>query len=125
MVSGGTAPGKEGKLGKTACSQRYPSGLVPISRIFFNGIFKFNDNTKEIYRNRRFYVKKIKTIISLLKEFNKIEFDKYDVDVKGKAYELTLQIEGATNKDFSQFFTPRWIYKYMVSNADIKIEKDG
>ncbi len=96
-----------------------------IQHIIFNGIFKFNENTKEIYRNRRFYVKKTLTIIKLLKEFNKIELDKFDVDVKGKAYELTLQKEGATNKDFSQFFTPRWIDKYMVLNAEIKIKSDG
>ena len=55
----------------------------------------------------------------------KIDFEKYDVDVKGKAYELTIQKEGSTNKDFSQFFTPRWIDKYMVDNAEIKINKDG
>jgi type I restriction enzyme S subunit len=96
-----------------------------VQYIIFSGIFKFNKNTKEIYKNRRFYVKKTETIKKLLKEFNKIELDKFDVDVKGKAYELTLQKEGATNKDFSQFFTPRWIDKYMVSNAEINIKSDG
>ena len=96
-----------------------------VQHVIFSGIFKLNENTNSIYRNRRFYVKKLVTIIKLLKEYNKIDFDKFDVDVKGRAYELTLQKEGATNKDFSQFFTPRWIDKYMVSHAEIKINDDG
>jgi type I restriction enzyme S subunit len=96
-----------------------------VQHVIFNGIFKYNEHTKDIYRNRRFYVQKLTTITKLIKEFNKIDFDKYDVDVKGRAYELTLMKEGATNKDFSQFFTPRWIDKYMVSNADIEIQDDG
>lgn len=96
-----------------------------IQHIIFNGIFKLNDNTKDIYRNRRFYVQKTTTLMKLLKEYNKINFEDYDVDIKGKAYELTLQKEGATNKDFSQFFTPRWIDKYMVSHAEVKINDDG
>jgi type I restriction-modification system DNA methylase subunit len=96
-----------------------------IQHIIFNGILKLNDNTKDIYRNRRFYVQKTTTLMKLLKEYNKINFEDYDVDIKGKAYELTLQKEGATNKDFSQFFTPRWIDKYMVSHAEVKINEDG
>ncbi len=96
-----------------------------LQHIIFNGLLKFNNNTKAIYRNRRFYVQKTVTLIKLIKEFNKIDFSKYDVDIKGKAYELTIQKEGATNKDFSQFFTPRWIDRYMIHNADIKINKDG
>lgn len=96
-----------------------------IQHIIFNGIFKFNEHTKDIYRNRRFYVKKLTTIIKLLKEYNKIEFDKFDVDIKGKAYELTIQKETSKNKTFSQFFTPRWIDKYMILNVDIQINKDG
>ena len=89
-----------------------------IQHFIFDGIFKLNDKTTQIYRHRRFLVKKLTTLIKLLKEFNKIEFDKYDVDVKGKAYELTIQKEGATNKDFSQFFTPRWIDKYMIDKSE-------
>jgi type I restriction-modification system DNA methylase subunit len=96
-----------------------------IQHVIFGGMLKLNENTMSIYRNRRFYVKKMVTIIKLLKEYNKIEFDKLDVDVKGRAYELTLQKEGATNKDFSQFFTPRWIDKYMVAHADITVNEDG
>ena len=96
-----------------------------LQHIIFNGLFKLNDNTKDIYRNRRFYVQKTITLMKLLKEYNKINFEDYDVDIKGKAYELTLQKEGATNKDFSQFFTPRWIDKYMVSHAEVKINEDG
>ncbi len=96
-----------------------------IQHIIFNGIFKLNENTKDIYRNRRFYVQKTTTLMKLLKEYNKINFEDYDVDIKGKAYELTLQKEGATNKDFSQFFTPRWIDKYMVEHAEIEINDDG
>ena len=98
---------------------------IVIQHIIFDGLFKLNFNTMSIYRNRRFFVKKTTTIIKLLKEFNKINFEDYDVDIKGKAYELSLQKEGATNKDFSQFFTPRWIDKYMVSHAEVKINEDG
>jgi type I restriction enzyme, S subunit len=96
-----------------------------ISSIIFGGIFKFNENTKDIYKNRRFFVKKILTVIRLLKEFHKIDFTKYDCDITGKAYELTLQKEASTNKDFGQFFTPRLIDNYLISNAEIKIKKDG
>jgi type I restriction enzyme, S subunit len=96
-----------------------------ITHIIFGGIFKFNDNTKEIYKNRRFFVKKITTIQRLLKEFNKIDFTKYNVDIKGKAYEMTLQKESVTNSSFGQYFTPTWIDKYMVSNVKIKINSDG
>jgi type I restriction-modification system DNA methylase subunit len=96
-----------------------------ISFVIFGGIFKFNDNTKEIYKNRRFFVKKLTTIQRLLKEYNKIDFTKYDVDIKGKAYEMILQKESVTNSSFGQYFTPNWIDKYMVSNAKIKINKDG
>jgi type I restriction-modification system DNA methylase subunit len=91
----------------------------------FEGVFKFNPKTAPIYKNRNFTVKKMTTLIKLVKIFNKMDFEKYDVDVKGKAYELTIQKEGSVNKDFSQFFTPRWIDKYMVDNADITINKDG
>jgi restriction endonuclease S subunit len=99
--------------------------LVLISNIIFGGLFRYNEQTKEIYKNKKFIVQKRLTIIRLLKEFDKINFDDHDVDVKGKAYELTIQKEGATNKDFSQFFTPRWIDKYMVDNVDIEINKKG
>ena len=96
-----------------------------IAQVIFGGIFKFNDNTKEIYKNRRFFVKKLTTIQRLLKEYNKIDFTKYNVDIKGKAYEMTLQKESVTNKSFGQYFTPTWIDKYMVSNVKIKVNKDG
>jgi len=96
-----------------------------VSYIIFAGIFKYNDNTKDIYKNRRFFVKKFITIMKILKEYNKIDFTKYDVDIQGKAYELTLQKEAGTNKDFGQFFTPRIIDKYMISQANIQINKDG
>lgn len=96
-----------------------------IKYVIFSGILKFHDQTREIYKNKKFILQKTTTILRLLKEFDKIQFDKYDADIKGKAYELTLQKEGSTNKEFGQFFTPRWIDKYLVQNADIEIDKKG
>lgn len=96
-----------------------------ITHIIFGGIFKFNEHTREIYKNRRFFIKKFTTIQRLIKEFNKIDFTKYNVDIKGKAYEMTLQKESVTNSSFGQYFTPSWIDKYMVSNANIEINKNG
>jgi type I restriction-modification system DNA methylase subunit len=113
-------------IDKDSSNQENKQLLVDvISHVIFGGIFKFNDNTKEIYKNRRFFVKKLTTIQRLLKEFNKIDFTKYNVDIKGKAYEMTLQKESVTNSSFGQFFTPTWIDKYMVSNIKININKDG
>ena len=113
-------------IDKDSSNQENKQLLVDvITHIIFGGIFKFNDNTKEIYKNRRFFVKKFTTIQRLIKEFNKIDFTKYNVDIKGKAYEMTLQKESVTNSSFGQYFTPTWIDKYMVSNAKIKINKNG
>jgi len=113
-------------IDKDSSNQENKQLLVDvITHIIFGGIFKFNDNTKEIYKNRRFFVKKFTTIQRLIKEFNKIDFSKYNVDIKGKAYEMTLQKESVTNSSFGQYFTPTWIDKYMVSNAKIKINKNG
>jgi len=113
-------------IDKDSSNQENKQLLVDvISHIIFGGIFKFNDNTKEIYKNRRFFVKKFTTIQRLIKEFNKIDFTKYNVDIKGKAYEMTLQKESVTNSSFGQYFTPTWIDKYMVSKAKIKIDKNG
>ena len=93
--------------------------------VIFDGIFKYNENTKPIYKNRRFLVKKISTVIKLLKEFDKVKFDKYDVDIKGKIYESVIQKEASTNKSFGQFFTPRVVTKYIVSCLDTKVKKNG
>ena len=113
-------------IDKDSSNQENKQLLVDvISHVIFGGIFKFNENTKEIYKNRRFFVKKLTTIQRLLKEYNKIDFTKYDVDIKGKAYEMTLQKESVTNKAFSQYFTPIHIDKYMVSNIKIKVNKNG
>lgn len=113
-------------IDKDSSNQENKQLLVDvITHIIFGGIFKFNENTREIYKNRRFFVKKFTTIQRLIKEFNKIDFTKYNVDIKGKAYEMTLQKESVTNSSFGQYFTPTWIDKYMVSNAKIKINKNG
>lgn len=113
-------------IDKDSSNQENKQLLVDvITHIIFGGIFKYNENTKEIYKNRRFFVKKFTTIQRLLKEFNKIDFTKYNVDIKGKAYEMTLQKESVTNSSFGQYFTPTCIDKYMVSNVKIKINKDG
>lgn len=93
--------------------------------VIFDGIFKYNENTKPIYKNRRFLVKKISTVIKLLKEFDKVKFDKFDVDIKGKIYESVIQKEASTNKSFGQFFTPRFVTKYIISCLDIKVKKNG
>jgi restriction endonuclease S subunit/uncharacterized C2H2 Zn-finger protein len=93
--------------------------------VIFSGILKLNENTREIYKNKKFLIQKTTTIIKLLKEYDNIDFEEFDVDIKGKAYELSIQKEAGVNKDFSQFFTPRWIDKYMVDNANITIDKDG
>lgn len=113
-------------IDKDSSNQENKQLLVDvISHIIFGGIFKFNEHTREIYKNRRFFIKKFTTIQRLIKEFNKIDFTKYNVDIKGKAYEMTLQKESVTNSSFGQYFTPTWIDKYMVSNANIKINKNG
>jgi len=96
-----------------------------VINVIFSGIFKFHEQTKEIFKNKKFLVQKTTTIIKLLKEFNKIDFNDFDVDVKGKAYELTIQKEGASNKEFGQYFTPRWVDKYLVENTNIEVDKDG
>jgi type I restriction-modification system DNA methylase subunit/restriction endonuclease S subunit len=96
-----------------------------VINVIFSGIFKFHEQTKEIFKNKKFLVQKTTTIIKLLKEFNKIDFNDFDVDVKGKAYELTIQKEGASNKEFGQYFTPRWVDKYLVEKTNIEIDKDG
>lgn len=93
--------------------------------VIFGGILKFHEQTKEIYKNKKFLVQKTTTIIKMIKEYDKINFDDYDVDVKGKAYELTIQKEASSNKDFGQFFTPRWVDKYMVQNSDVEVNDDG
>ena len=114
------------KIDKDSSNQKNKQLLFDVvSSIIFSGILKFNEHTKDIYKNRRFFIKKIATVIRILKEYNKIDFKKFDVDIKGKAYELTLQKEASTNKDFGQFFTPRHIVNYMIENIEIKINKDG
>lgn len=96
-----------------------------VKRGIFEGVFKEHDSMREIFKNKIFPVKKMSTVIEIIKELDKINFDEIDVDIKGKAYELTIQKEASTNKDFGQFFTPRWVVKYMAYQLNPKIYDDG
>jgi len=95
----------------------------------FKGVLRLHPTTSEIFGEKAFVIKKTVTIIAIIKEIQKFDesgnFDNIDVDIKGKAYELSIQKEASTNKDFGQFFTPRWIVKYMVEQLNPKVNEDG
>lgn len=100
-----------------------------VRNALFKGILRIHPTTSMIFKEKSFVIKKTSTIISIINEINKFDengsFDNIDVDVKGKAYELTIQKEASTNKEFGQFFTPRWVVKYMVKQLNPNINKDG
>ena len=96
-----------------------------VKKGIFEGIFKEHELMKKIFRDKLFLIKKITTVIDIIKEIGKYDFESMDVDIKGKAYELTIQKEAQTNKDFGQFFTPRWVIKYMIEQLNPKINNDG
>jgi len=100
-----------------------------VRNAIFKGIFRNHPSTADIFREKPFLIKKTATIILILNEFIKFDangtFENLDVDIKGKAYELTIQKEASTNKSFGQFFTPRWIVKYMVEQLNPKVNSDG
>jgi len=93
--------------------------------VIFSGILKKHPLTRDLYQEKNTTLKKITTVIKLVKEFNKIDLSKFDVDIKGKAYESIIAREGSTSKTFGQNFTPRWIDRYMAKNIDVKIDKFG
>lgn len=99
--------------------------LLIIVQTIFNIIFKLHPETKSIFCDKLFNIKKSITLVKMFEEINKINFEEMDVDVKGKAYELTIQKEASVSKDFGQFFTPRWVVKYIINQLNPVIAKDG
>jgi len=90
----------------------------------WNNILNTHPKTKKIFNDRSFDIKKQITFTKLVNEINKIDFDNMKVDVKGKAYEHFIgEISGAGK--FGQFFTPRWIIKFMVKHINPKVNDNG
>lgn len=99
--------------------------LLLISKAIFNIIFKLHPNTKDLFDGKLFQIKKSVTLMKMYEEFDKIDFENMDVDIKGKAYELTIQKEASISKEFGQFFTPRWVTRYMIEQLNPKVDKNG
>lgn len=99
--------------------------LLTTVQTIFNIIFKLYPITKSIFCDKLFSIKKSITLVKMFEEINKINFEEMDVDVKGKAYELTIQKEASVSKDFGQYFTPRWVVKYIIGQLNPIINKDG
>lgn len=99
--------------------------LFIITKTIFNKIFKLYPKTKDLFNGRKFQIKKSLTLIKIYEEYDKIEFEKKTIDIKGKVYESIIQEEASNSKNFGQFFTPRWIIKYMIGELDLKIDKNG
>jgi len=90
-----------------------------------NNILPCHNKLGIIFKGLRFNTKKINTIIMMFDEINKINIDDIDVDIKGKAYEMTLENEKNISSDFGQFFTPRWLIEFMIENINPQINEDG
>lgn len=63
-------------------------------------------------------IKKAKTTYLIVKELNKIDFNKIDEDMRGKLYEYFIGREPTTVKGLGQFFTNREIVDLVVGIID-------
>jgi type I restriction-modification system DNA methylase subunit len=82
----------------------------------FSKFFKENENP--------FRIKHPSTYFKIIKRFNEFEFEKYDVDIQGEAYEEVIK-DIMVGKVLGQFFTPPFVKQLVVDLVDPKIMDDG
>ena len=75
-------------------------------------------------------IKESKTIKNIVLALGEIDFDNYDLDILGEAYEhifvdAVFGAGGNKKSELGQFFTPTKVKKLLVSLVDPKVKKNG
>ena len=88
---------------------------------------KFKDVFEE---GKKSYIKESTTIKKIILALSKIDFDKYDYDILGEAYEsifvdAIFGAGGNKKSELGQFFTPPKVKKLLVNLVNPKVKENG
>ena len=87
--------------------------LIFIIEFIFKHILWYHPKTKEIFADEFPSIKNDITYEQIFKQMDKLNWDEFDIDIKGLAYEHFLKDEMGGG-DLGQFFTKREIVDYMI-----------
>ena len=80
--------------------------------------------------DRKFAIKTSQTFKDLMISLNRVDFNKYDFDVLGEAYErlfvdAIFGAGGNKKSELGQYFTPRKVIQFMINEINPKIKQNG
>ena len=89
-------------------------------------ILPHHPNFKKFFKDGEdpFRIKKDSTFFKIIKRFNEFEFEKYDVDIQGEAYEEVIK-DIMVGKVLGQFFTPPFLKQLVVELVNPQLLDDG
>lgn len=78
----------------------------------------------------KFTIKTPQTFKELMLTLSKIDFNNYDFDILGEAYEklfvdAIFGAGGNKKSELGQFFTPRQVIQFMINEVELKIKENG
>jgi type I restriction-modification system DNA methylase subunit/restriction endonuclease S subunit len=97
----------------------------------WNQILSKHPKFKDVFEDgKKSFIKESKTIKKIVLALGEIDFDNYDLDILGEAYESIFvdAVFGAgSNKksELGQFFTPPKVKKLLVNLVDPKVKENG
>lgn len=100
------------------------SELIFIVEFIFKHILWYHPKTKNIFTDELPSIKNDITYEQIFKQMDKLNWDDFDIDVKGLAYEHFLKYEMAGG-ELGQFFTKREIINYIINIVKPNITKDS
>ena len=86
---------------------------------------------KDVFeQGKKSFIKESKTIKKIVLALGEIDFDNYDLDILGEAYEsifvdAVFGAGGNKKSELGQFFTPPKVKKLLVSLVDPKVKENG
>jgi len=78
----------------------------------------------------KFTIKTPQTFKELMIVLSKVDFNKFDFDILGEAYErlfvdAIFGAGGNKKSEFGQYFTPRQVIQFMINEVELKINENG
>ena len=105
--------------------QEKEDNLPPLMKYLWNLILSVNPSTKHVFlKDKGFDIQRQSTYRKIIEKLASVNFQEYDHDVLGCAYEEVIQ-DIMTGKVLGQFFTQPSIKKMMVNKLNPQIHADG